>query len=292
MITARYTLKNCMTYPPKADKQIFFSSKTDHKKRVNRLKKRLNSYNYKFQGQERQDELGLNWDSFKWRNYDIAIGRFMSIDPLAEDYVYNSTYAFSENRVIDSRELEGLERSSVTKKEAEKVVGSFLRNSPVDWIAVGVTTITREYLNLYPELGTTAVHLDGSPVTESGIEMMNHPGVPSVPSQKSSTKSSEKTSESSAKSGETTNRGEAGKLEKSPTGKGSVPPSERAKERIPSAKEKTKEREANDNKCSNCGNQTKKEDTRSHHYPVRHADGGTATVPVCKDCHIYLHSKK
>ena len=66
-------------------------------------------YQYKLQGQERQDELGLNWDSFKWRNYDYAIGRFMSIDPLAEKYVYNSPYAFSENRVIDARELEGLE---------------------------------------------------------------------------------------------------------------------------------------------------------------------------------------
>ncbi len=55
---------------------------------------------YKFQGQERQDELGLNWDSFKWRNYDYAIGRFMSIDPLAEDYTHNSPYAFAENKVI------------------------------------------------------------------------------------------------------------------------------------------------------------------------------------------------
>jgi RHS repeat-associated protein len=66
-------------------------------------------YNYKYQGQERQDELGLNWDSFKWRNYDMAIGRFMSIDPLAEKYSYQSPYNFSENRVVDSRELEGLE---------------------------------------------------------------------------------------------------------------------------------------------------------------------------------------
>lgn len=39
------------------------------------------AYKYKCQGQERQDELGLNWDSFKYRNYDYAIGRFMSIDP-------------------------------------------------------------------------------------------------------------------------------------------------------------------------------------------------------------------
>ena len=64
---------------------------------------------YKYQGQERQDELGLNWDSFKWRNYDYAIGRFMSIDPLAEEYAYNSTYAFQENKLGLGRELEGLE---------------------------------------------------------------------------------------------------------------------------------------------------------------------------------------
>ena len=68
-----------------------------------------NKYQYKFQGQERQDELSLNWDSFKWRNYDYAIGRFMSIDPLAEDYTYQSPYNFAENKVISHIELEGLE---------------------------------------------------------------------------------------------------------------------------------------------------------------------------------------
>ncbi|CCG52180.1 Probable Rhs family protein precursor [Flavobacterium indicum GPTSA100-9 = DSM 17447] len=66
-------------------------------------------YKYKYQGQERQDDLGLNWDSFKWRNYDYAIGRFMSIDPLAMDYTYNSPYAFQENKMGMGRELEGLE---------------------------------------------------------------------------------------------------------------------------------------------------------------------------------------
>lgn len=68
-----------------------------------------NNNKYKYQGQERQDELGLNWDSFKWRNYDHAIGRFMSIDPLAEKYAYNSTYAFQENKMGMGVELEGLE---------------------------------------------------------------------------------------------------------------------------------------------------------------------------------------
>ncbi|WP_374175088.1 DUF6443 domain-containing protein [Flavobacterium tructae] len=65
--------------------------------------------NYKYQNQERQDELELNWDSFKWRNYDASISRFMTTDPLSEKYAYQSHYNFSENRVIDGVELEGLE---------------------------------------------------------------------------------------------------------------------------------------------------------------------------------------
>ncbi|MBK9381706.1 MAG: hypothetical protein IPN39_10290 [Chitinophagaceae bacterium] len=65
--------------------------------------------NEKFQGQPLDDELGLNWYGFKWRNHDPQIGRFIQIDPLSEKYVYNSTYAFSENKVTSHVELEGLE---------------------------------------------------------------------------------------------------------------------------------------------------------------------------------------
>mgnify|MGYP002735522834 CR=1 FL=1 len=72
-------------------------------------------YKYKYQGQERQDDFGLNWDSLKWRNYDYAIGRFMTIDPLTEEYHTWSPYVFNSNRVIDARELEGLEPHSVHK---------------------------------------------------------------------------------------------------------------------------------------------------------------------------------
>lgn len=64
---------------------------------------------YKFQEQEFQNELNLNWYSFKWRNYDAAIGRFMSIDPLAEKYNWMTCYQFSSNQVVHARELEGLE---------------------------------------------------------------------------------------------------------------------------------------------------------------------------------------
>ena len=68
----------------------------------------------KFQRQEFastdfSDGSGIDMYEFKWRMHDPQIGRFWQVDPLSEEYVYNSTYAFSENKVIAHVELEGLE---------------------------------------------------------------------------------------------------------------------------------------------------------------------------------------
>jgi RHS repeat-associated protein len=63
----------------------------------------------KFINQELDEDLGLNWYQFRYRNHDPQIGRFIEIDPLAHKYVYNSTYAYAENRVINGFDLEGLE---------------------------------------------------------------------------------------------------------------------------------------------------------------------------------------
>ena len=62
-----------------------------------------------YQGQEWHDDLGLNWHEWKYRMSDPALGRFISIDPLAEKYAYNSTYAFQENKLGMGIELEGAE---------------------------------------------------------------------------------------------------------------------------------------------------------------------------------------
>jgi|GEM_PF-1196175 len=68
------------------------------------------SYRYGFNGQERDDEIkgGGNTVSFEYRIYDPRLGRFLSIDPLASKYPWNSTYAFAENKVIQSIDLRGL----------------------------------------------------------------------------------------------------------------------------------------------------------------------------------------
>ncbi|MBL0913750.1 MAG: hypothetical protein IBJ09_15395, partial [Bacteroidia bacterium] len=69
------------------------------------------TYRYGYQGQERDDEAKGSGNSlnFEYRMHDPRIGRFFTVDPLAAQYAYNSPYAFSENKVVHTIELEGME---------------------------------------------------------------------------------------------------------------------------------------------------------------------------------------
>jgi RHS repeat-associated protein len=72
-------------------------------------------YRYGFQGQEMDNEIQGEGNSlnYKYRMHDPRVGRFFAVDPLEKSYPWNSPYAFSENRLIDGLELEGLEYVSV-----------------------------------------------------------------------------------------------------------------------------------------------------------------------------------
>ena len=75
--------------------------------------------NFKYQEQELQE---TGFYAFKWRNYDPSTGRFFNVDPLSEKYNTWSPYTFSGNRVIDARELEGLEPIITNKTESKMSV--------------------------------------------------------------------------------------------------------------------------------------------------------------------------
>ncbi len=76
-------------------------------------------YRYGMQGQESDNEMdgSKSYYSFKYRIHDARIGRFLSIDPLRNDYPWNSTYAFAENDVIRAIDLEGAEKLIITGKQ-------------------------------------------------------------------------------------------------------------------------------------------------------------------------------
>jgi RHS repeat-associated protein len=72
-------------------------------------------YSYGFQSQEQDGELWEGVVTFKYRVEDARLGRFFSVDPLHSKYPWNSVFAFSENKVINAIELEGLEAQVLTQ---------------------------------------------------------------------------------------------------------------------------------------------------------------------------------
>lgn len=57
-------------------------------------------YQYKYNGFEYQDELGLGWYDYGARNYDPAFVRTLTMDPLAEQYYSASPYSLFNNNPL------------------------------------------------------------------------------------------------------------------------------------------------------------------------------------------------
>jgi RHS repeat-associated protein len=71
-----------------------------------------NEYRYGFNGKENDNEIKGqgNHQDYGLRIYDPILGKFFSVDPLFKKFPWNSSYAFAENDVIRSVDLDGAER--------------------------------------------------------------------------------------------------------------------------------------------------------------------------------------
>ena len=58
------------------------------------------SYKYKYNGKELNEELGLDWYDFGARNYDPSIGRWFGVDNLAEKHFNFSPYTYTANNPV------------------------------------------------------------------------------------------------------------------------------------------------------------------------------------------------
>ena len=56
---------------------------------------------YKYNGKEYDSKKGLNWYDYGARHYDVALGRFTTVDPLSEKYYQTSPYGYCENNPIN-----------------------------------------------------------------------------------------------------------------------------------------------------------------------------------------------
>src|SRR5690606_7954545 len=94
------------------------------------------TYQYKYNGKEFQDELGLNWYSYGFRMYDPALGRFPSMDPISSQFPHVSPYNYAENEPVSSIDLWGLQRWIVNGRERNNPMPKWRTNARTAGFAI------------------------------------------------------------------------------------------------------------------------------------------------------------
>lgn len=85
-------------------------------------------YRYGFNGKENDPDFGNKQviQDYGFRLYNPSIAKFLSVDPLAPEYPWNSPYAFAEGDVIRSVDLDGLEKLKIEDQQINKaLVGDY-----------------------------------------------------------------------------------------------------------------------------------------------------------------------
>ncbi len=76
-------------------------------------------YQYKYNGKELQDELGLNWHDYQARNYDPALGRWFNIDTASELSRRFSPYTYVLNNPLRFIDPDGMIADDVIARDEQ-----------------------------------------------------------------------------------------------------------------------------------------------------------------------------
>jgi RHS repeat-associated protein len=140
----------------------------------------LHRNEYLYNGKMVQDELGLNWLDYGARFYDPQLARFHTVDPLAENYLFQSSYTYAVNNPVKFIDAQGM-----GPEDPSLLLGAlkFISN-----LFKGANQGTQQRYQVEPSRGATTTGIrdtqagrvsssTGKPVGEWGVRVDNaHPG--------------------------------------------------------------------------------------------------------------------
>ena len=170
----------------------------EHKGYNNVVSANVNSVATKFgyNGKEKQEELGLDWLDYGWRQYDPSIARFNKIDRFAEKYENHTPYHYAANSpllfkdvqgdslvVVTLRGLNSINTSSknrnyfVDERVAENVVG-FVNKAQKRFSGLTVNNIFRAVPSSSIKTGNTTAkklsrHQAGFAIDLNGVKTLS-----------------------------------------------------------------------------------------------------------------------
>jgi RHS repeat-associated protein len=98
---------------------------------------------YLYNGKELNDEEGVGLYDFGFRWYDAAYGRFVGVDPIAEEFPWVNGFNYAENEPVANVDLHGLQRVNNRKKDYYQLntdgrMTGFALKHPAATLSIGV----------------------------------------------------------------------------------------------------------------------------------------------------------
>jgi len=135
---------------------------------------------YQYNEKELNDDFGLNWMDYGARFYDPSIGRFWTIDPLAEADAHQTPYTYANNNPVSNVDEDGLAGDKEPKQLPTVTVTAKNGQTAKEQKTPQVTSMgagSNPSALVGAAMGTSATPSSSSTASNSSTEGVSGPGI-------------------------------------------------------------------------------------------------------------------